>query len=702
MVKAFGWREVVQICGETPYKNGVIPDLTDALQEVDAIVPYRSVISHMMTDHQIGQELHKLETMQTRVFVVHLSPSLSTRLFFKADEIGMMSEGYVWIITYGLANLLDSMNSSVIQSMQGVLGVKPYYPISKELDIFTERWKMNFLNENPNSDRVELNIFGLWAYDTTWALAKAVEKVKQIRLGVSEMGPRLRDAILKTNFRGFVGGESLSVPKGWAMPTSGKKLKIGVPKKYGFTEFVNVRHDPQTKKPIVTGYSIDVFKATIKQLPYAVDYEFVPFEYGDGKQPRDYNELIDQVYFESFDAVVGDVTIVANRSRYVDFTLPYTESGVTLLVLANENKINKAWIFLKPLLWDAWLAIVAAFFFIGFVVWVFEHRVNDEFKGPLFHQVCVALCYSAFFTAQLTVQQLQPSVNDINDLIQNRENVGYQGAAFVGDLLRTLNVNESHLKAYASAKDFAEALSNGSVSAIFDEIPYLRLFLAKYGNCGKYKMVGPIYKTDGFGFVFPIQSPLVPDMSRAILNVTQGPTMKLIEKKWMVAESICSNQSTTDRSNSLTLDSLKGLFFITGAASSLAFVFFLSIFLYKNRHLLRDSCLSFLLRLKRIIRPSNERDLSHHHTARPSEGVELGIGHAEISLPNMEASNPNINGGTTVVKTEVDTHALHFQPLPLGQDPIARRRWHVLYIAWQFTSRFPAYKKTTEVKAEMN
>ena len=191
-------------------------------------------------------------------------------------------------------------------------------------------------------------------------------------------------------------------------------------------------------------------------------------------------------------------------------------------------------------------------------------------------------------------------------------------------------------------------------------------------------------------------------MSRAILNVTQGPTMKLIEKKWMVAESICSNQSTTDPSNSLTLDSLKGLFFITGAASSLAFVFFLSIFLYKNRHLLRDSCLSFLLRLKRIIRPSNERDLSHHHTARPSEGVELGIGHAEISLPNMEASNPNIKGGTTVVKTEVDTHAIHFQPLPLGQDPIARRRWHVLYIAWQFTSRFPAYKKTTEVKAEMN
>ncbi|KAK9931927.1 hypothetical protein M0R45_019181 [Rubus argutus] len=34
-------------------------------------------------------------------------------------------------------------------------------------------------------------------------------------------------------------------------------------------------------------------------------------------------------------------------------------------------------------------------------------------------------------------------------------------------------------------------------------------------------MVGPTYKTDGFGFAFPLGSPLVAYISRAILNVTQ-------------------------------------------------------------------------------------------------------------------------------------------------------------------------------------
>jgi len=37
------------------------------------------------------------------------------------------------------------------------------------------------------------------------------------------------------------------------------------------------------------------------------------------------------------------------------------------------------------------------------------------------------------------------------------------------------------------------------VSAIFDEIPYLNSFLTQYGK--EFQIVGPIDRTDGFGFV---------------------------------------------------------------------------------------------------------------------------------------------------------------------------------------------------------
>ncbi|KAL6995305.1 hypothetical protein U1Q18_005442, partial [Sarracenia purpurea var. burkii] len=70
-------------------------------------------------------ELYKLMTMQTTVFVVHMFPTLASQVFAKAKEVEMMSEGYVWIVTDLLANALGLLDPSAIDSMQGVLGVEP-------------------------------------------------------------------------------------------------------------------------------------------------------------------------------------------------------------------------------------------------------------------------------------------------------------------------------------------------------------------------------------------------------------------------------------------------------------------------------------------------------------------------------------------------------------------------------------------------
>lgn len=97
---------------------------------------------------------------------------------------------------------------------------------------------------------------------------------------------------------------------------------------------------------------------------------------------------------QNYDAVVGDTTIVANRSLYVDFTLPYTESGVSMVVLLKDNEKKNFWIFLKPLSLDLWLATFIAFVFTGLVIWVLEHRLNSEFRGPPGQQLAMILWFS--------------------------------------------------------------------------------------------------------------------------------------------------------------------------------------------------------------------------------------------------------------------------------------------------------------------
>ena len=111
--------------------------------------------------------------------------------------------------------------------------------------------------------------------------------------------------------------------------------------------------------------------------------------------------------------------------------------------------------------------------------------------------------YTASLTSRLTVQKLKPTVTDITDLIKSEHCVGYQKGSFVAEFLMNIGFNPTNLKNYSTLEEFDDALSrgsrNGGVDAIIDEIPYARLFLARY--CTKYTLVGPIHKTTGFGFV---------------------------------------------------------------------------------------------------------------------------------------------------------------------------------------------------------
>lgn len=357
LIQAFGWRAAVPIYADTEFGEGIIPFLTDALQEVDAHIPYRSAIHPLATDNEIAAELYKLQTMQTRVFIVHMPPPLASRVFTIAEDIEMMIEGYVWILTTGITNHLSLINNSPIISMQGILGVKPHVPRRKRLEDFIIRWRKKAQQDKIDSD---LTSFGLWAYDAATALAIAIERVVLMNRKtavVSHIGKDLPQALLATKFRGLGGdfdivnselksssfqivnvigsvergigfwipelgitkklnfsntkpvnscktnlkaiiwpGDTVSVPKGWVIPSNGKKLKIGVPVKTGANAFVNVKRDPLTNSTTVTGYCIDVFHAVMEKLPYHVPYDFIPFAGPNGESAGTYDDLVYQVY----------------------------------------------------------------------------------------------------------------------------------------------------------------------------------------------------------------------------------------------------------------------------------------------------------------------------------------------------------------------------------------------------------------------
>jgi ionotropic glutamate receptor len=388
IIQAFGWKQVVLIYIDNSFGEGLIPYLTNILQQAYIQVPYLSAVSLSATDDAITQELYKImTTISTRVFIVHMSPKLGSKLFTLAKKIGMMSQGYVWIVTDSMANLLNSLDFNVRGSMEGVLGVRTYIPKTNKLDDFRARWQMKFISDNPKRFDTNLNIFGIWAYDATIALAMAIEKVGWLntKFGIAQSGEKLSEALSNTRFNGLSGdfnvvdgklqastfeiinmigdgekrvgfwtmnkglaknldtkglisnnsiyssskndlgsiiwpGDVYSIPKGWEIPTIGKKLRIGVPIKNGdnYTELLRVTYDHNTNQTQATGFCIDVFKAVVDVLPYALPYEFFRFVKPNGEMAGNYNDLIAQIYYGVIFFSYNYLTLTYRINEYCD------------------------------------------------------------------------------------------------------------------------------------------------------------------------------------------------------------------------------------------------------------------------------------------------------------------------------------------------------------------------------------------------
>ncbi|CAG7909166.1 glutamate receptor 3.4 [Brassica rapa] len=416
-------------------------------------------------------------------------------------------------------------------------------------------------------------------------------------------------------------GEVTKPPRGWVFPNNGKPLKIAVPNRVSYKDYVSKDKNP----PGVRGYCIDVFEAAIELLPYPVPRNYIL--YGDGKKNPSYDNLINEVVADNFDVAVGDITIVTNRTRFVDFTQPFIESGLVVVAPVKEAK-SSPWSFLKPFTIEMWAVTGAFFLFVGAIVWILEHRFNHEFRGPprrqlitifwfsfstmffshrentvsslgrlvliiwLFVVLIINSSYTASLTSILTVQQLTSRIEGIDSLITSNEPIGVQDGTFARNyLVNELNISPHRIVPLRDEEHYLSALQlgpkAGGVAAIVDELPYIEVLLTN-SNC-KYRTVGQEFTRTGWGFAFQRDSPLAVDMSTAILQLSEEGELEKIHRKWLNYKHECSMQIQNSETSQLSLKSFWGLFLICGITCFIALTLFFWRVFWQYQRLLPDT-----------------------------------------------------------------------------------------------------------------
>ncbi|XP_050146895.1 glutamate receptor 2.7-like [Malus sylvestris] len=651
IVSAYHWKRVVVVYEDDGYGSdvGMVALLTEALQDVGSKIEHRLVlpqISSLSNPNWVElEEMLRLPKMQSRVFII-LQSSLPTvtNLFRLAGKMGLVGKESAWIITESIASLLDPQHTS---DMKGTLGIKTYY--ANNTSSYTN-FRKKFQTKYSEGNSAQPGIYALRAYDAIGIISQAIgrmtdnttslEVLKTVLSSYTGLSANMRlnggEVLYSPVFRivnildenrfqelnywkpevGFsldeagkyrfsdVGGviwpgNLTSAPKGWAMPTVEKPMRIGVPGKTSFSKFVKVDSD----KKYVDGFCIAIFDMVINRLNYSLPYEFEVF---DGS----YDDLVEQVHKKIYDAVVGDITVLADRLDKVEFTQPYMESGLSMIVPAEPKK--STWMFMKPFTWQMWVVTGSILIYTVFIVWFLERPSNPEFGGPLKNQIGTATwftfsslffahkekiytnltrvvvavwllvvliltsSYTANLTSMLTVQRLKPDATDID----TDSKVGCDGDSFVIEYLQNVLGFKNIIKV-KSEYDYPKEFKNKTIEAAFLELPYAEVFMNE--NCEGYTATAPTYRFGGLSFIFQRGSPIARDFTKVILELLENGEVKKLQNEWLTPKE-CPRNTTLNEPESLTLNSFSVLYEISAATSTLCFLLSFTIRLRRFQH----------------------------------------------------------------------------------------------------------------------
>ncbi|XP_042721220.1 glutamate receptor ionotropic, NMDA 2C isoform X2 [Lagopus leucura] len=417
--------------------------------------------------------------------------------------------------------------------------------------------------------------------------------------------------------------------------------------------------DPYTKL-CCKGFCIDILKKLAKTVKFSYDLYLVT-NGKHGKIVRGvWNGMIGEVYYKRADMAIGSLTINEERSEIVDFSVPFVETGISVMVARSNGTVSPS-AFLEPYSPAVWvmmfvmcLTVVAVTVFvfeyfspvgynqnltsgkrpggptftIGKSVWllwalVFNNSVPIENPKGTTSKIMVliwaffAVIFLASYTANLAAFMIQEqyidTVSGLSDRKFQRPQEQYPpfrfGTVPNGSTERNIRSNypdmHTHMVKYnqRSVEDALTSLKMGKLDAFIYDAAVLNYMAGKDEGC---KLVtigsGKVFATTGYGIALQKDSRWKRAIDLALLQfLGDGETQKL-ETVWL--SGICQNEKNEVMSSKLDIDNMAGVFYMLLVAMGLSLLVFAweHLVYWKLRHSVPKSHkFDFLLAISRGI-----------------------------------------------------------------------------------------------------
>uniref|UniRef100_A0A3Q3XJ77 Glutamate receptor n=1 Tax=Mola mola TaxID=94237 RepID=A0A3Q3XJ77_MOLML len=649
-----------------------------------------------------------LQQIDCQILLVYCSHEEAQYLFTLAAESGLVGPGYIWIIPslavgnpdlpppdsfpVGLISIItDRWRMSLRKRVRdGVaIVVKGVQSFRKQRGFVPESHSdcHNPVKAAPNNDtlfRHMLNVtwenndfsFNSNGYLVNPAMIiitldreKQWDKVRTYELGILQMRypvwPRYGSylepvsdyrhlTVATLEERPFVIVEAVD-------PVTGTCVSNTVPcrRQSNKTEAIVGHTEPYTKL-CCKGFCIDILKKLSRTIKFSYDLYLVT-NGKHGKLVRGiWNGMIGEVFYKRADMAIGSLTINEERSEIIDFSVPFVETGISVMVARSNGTVSPS-AFLEPYSPAVWvmmfvmcLTVVAITVFvfeycspvgynrslvtakdpggptftIGKSVWllwgiVFNNSVPIENPKGTTSKIMVlvwaffAVIFLASYTANLAAFMIQEqyidTVSGLSDKKFQKPQEQYPpfrfGTVPNGSTERNIRSNypemHSHMVKYnqKGVEDALNSLKTGKLDAFIYDAAVLNYMAGKDEGC---KLVtigsGKVFATTGYGIALQKDSRWKRPIDLALLQfLADGETQKL-QTVWLTG--ICRNEKKEVMSSKLDIDNMAGVFYMLLVAMGLSLLVFAweHLLYWKLRHSVRKSDrLDFLLAISRGI-----------------------------------------------------------------------------------------------------
>ena len=283
---------------------------------------------------------------------------------------------------------------------------------------------------------------------------------------------------------------------------------------------------------------------------------------------RTLKQLIAETQAGTLDAAVAALTITAEREKKIDFTHPFSTSGLGIAVRTKEKA--GAWATVKGIfslgLLKVLLALLALLGVVGLVIWFFERKRNAaQFGGSvpeglgnglwfsavtmttvgygdkapitlggrlvglfwMFASIIIISGFTASITTSLTVSRLESSIKGPKDLVSKKV-----GTVKDSTSAAYLNKEGISIKYYASVLDAMKGVAKGEVDAAVYDAPIMR-YLARKDLRGKVQVLPVTFQRQDYGIALPEGSKLREKINQVILDKLTHPSWKTLTRRYL-------------------------------------------------------------------------------------------------------------------------------------------------------------------------